>query len=187
MILMMKYYTIAIRNLSVSSVRSVIQKRLFAQGRESNMFELQELYKIVKDTTTMYRKCEDVVEKKVVGNVKVTEVWGMPHINDANKSLDLIDVHFMVIGVDKKKSEKHKEKLVTLLKEFPDARFKEGLSYIDIGCKLDSQEIALRLMALCKSLGICNIVTPKTLGLEGEEGNNLAGLGFVMMSEVKVW
>ena len=68
------------------------------------MFELQEVYKIVKDTTTMYRKCDAVVEKIKAGNVKVTEIWGMPHINDADKSLDLIDVHFMVIGVDKTKT-----------------------------------------------------------------------------------
>ena len=57
-----------------------------------------------------------------------------------------------------------------------------GPSYIDVGAVLDSQSLAFVLFAVGKVLGLWDIITPETLGIEGEKAGELAGLGFVMIS-----
>ena len=64
-----------------------------------------------------------------------------------------------------------------------------GPSYIELGAWIGDQGLALALMGLGSALGIWGIITPQTLGIEGEEvtldGNHpLAGQDLIFDVEV---
>jgi hypothetical protein len=61
-------------------------------------------------------------------------------------------------------------------------RFSQGPSYIEIGAWCGDQTLALQIMALGARLGVWDVITPATLGIEGSDADDLAGRGFVMVS-----
>lgn len=149
-------------------------------------FDYKSLYEILDETTMEFRKGEEVVQRETSG-VKVTEVFAMPHLSEAVSELEQVDVHFIMVGVDKKKAEEQKEKLLRVLKTYPQQdRLAGGPSYIEVGGVVDSQSAALRLFALGEVLGLWRDITPEKLGVTGPEADELAGRGFVMMTGFQV-
>lgn len=64
-------------------------------------------------------------------------------------------------------------------------RLKEGPSYIELGGWIGDQELALSLMGLGASLGLWNVVTPRTLGFSDDKAGMLMGMGFVLLEVPK--
>lgn len=114
----------------------------------------------------------------------VVDIFDMPHESEAPAHLTKVDVHFMVVGVDAEKAANAKDELVTLLGTYPDqTRFRQGLSYIDVGMEIGDQAAALRLYALGQVLGLWKVITPAVVGIrDPQQANQLAGKGFVMFS-----
>lgn len=71
---------------------------------------LQRLYQILGETTQQYRKGAAVTERETE-HLRVTEIYAMPHENDA-PDIDKVDMHFVTIGVDASKAQKHRDELV---------------------------------------------------------------------------
>ena len=146
--------------------------------------DLEFLYRILKETTVPLRKGE-IQTERIVGNVKVIEYYGMPHVNE-RQNLEKVDMHYIVVGVDKEKADLYRREFIRVIKTYPDLnRFREGLSYIEIGGIVDSQEAALQLMALGKVLGLWNIMTPEKMGAPTDMRDELAGRGFILITGVK--
>jgi len=146
---------------------------------------LDKLYVIIEDSTVQYRKGQEIEEKKI-GGLKVVNVYAMPHKTEMKNDLIEVDVHFMTIGVDKAKAEQHRKELISILKDYPDPdRLAGGPSYIELGGVIGDQGSALRLFALGQVLELWTVITPKTLGIVGEEAQKLAGMGMIMISGFK--
>jgi hypothetical protein len=110
----------------------------------------------------------------------------MPHKSEAPADLQLVNLHFITVGVDRTKAKDRREELIQLLNEYPQPeRLAGGPSYIEVGGVLGDQGTALRLFALGKVLGLWEVITPGKLGIEGPEGDQLAGMGLVMISGYK--
>lgn len=137
----------------------------------------------IADTTTMLRKGEEVIETEVQ-SVRVVEVFAMPHVSAAEEHWELIDMHFVVIGVDIPEfmRELVAESFRGEIASYPaPERLKGGPSYIEIGAVLGSQDAALRWMALGSVLDYWRIMTPEKAGITGDDADALAGQGFVMV------
>lgn len=146
---------------------------------------LDGIYQILEETTQEFRKGEEVVERDV-GQVHVTDIFAMPHESGTPADLQLVDLHFITVGVDQTKAEARREDLVRLLNGYPQPeRLAGGPSYIEVGGVLGDQGTALRLFALGEVLGLWQVITPSKLGVTGPEGNQLAGMGLVMISGYK--
>lgn len=61
-------------------------------------------------------------------------------------------------------------------------RLAQGPSYIELGGWIGDQGLAMAFMALGKILGLWDIVTPATLGIEGDQAQQMMGMGFVMIA-----
>lgn len=144
--------------------------------------DLNRLNAILDETTREFRKGE-IEETRREGSIKVIDVYMMPHISDIDSKLEKVDLIFVWIGVDKEAAEKRKADLIEILETYPEPkRLAGGPSYIEMGAVLGSQDAALRLFALGKVLGLWNVVSPATLGMDGDQARQLAGQGFIMMS-----
>jgi hypothetical protein len=134
------------------------------------------------DATAEFRKGEEVVEEDK-GAVKVTHIYAMPSLADAPPDLAQVDMHFIVVGIDREKAEAMKPELIGWCKNYPEPeRLAGGPSYIELGAAVGSQDVALRLMALGQVLDLWKVITPETLGFEGKQADMLAGRGYVMIS-----
>jgi len=60
-----------------------------------------------------------------------------------------------------------------------------GADYITVGALLGSQGTAFCLFALGAALDLWDVITPALLGLAGETADQLAGQGFILVSEVR--
>ena len=146
---------------------------------------LDGLYAILRDTTVQLRKGEEVTEEQV-GSVRRVDVYAMPHESEAEGNLVKVDCHFVVVGVDKAKAEKHRDELIAILKTYPaQDRLAGGPSYIEVGAEIGDQGAAFQLFALGEALGLWQVITPKTVGIAGAEADQLAGSGMVMISGFK--
>lgn len=164
----------------------------------------QSLYQILHETTVSLRKGEEVEgdahlveavrQGKDLSNMPggAVHIYAMPHVTAAPDSIEKVDCHFIVIGVDKQKAEAHRAELLDLLKSWPTEawgapvpKLEEGPSYIHVGGVIDSQEAAFQLFALGQVLGLWRVVTPATLGITGNDANIMAGMGMVMISGYK--
>lgn len=134
---------------------------------------------ILVETTRVFRKGPEVVTRGMV-----TEVFGYPHYEGPEADgFDLVDLHFVMVGVDKTRAEARRADLEAWLAAYPQPdRLTGGPSYIEVGGEIGSQEYALRLFALGKALGMWDVITPAVLGITGIDADNLAGSGMVMMS-----
>lgn len=154
---------------------------------------LDRLYHILGETTCQLRKGEEIegtpelVEQIKRGDKElkgggVVEIYDMPHVSEARPDLNKIDMEFVVIGVDRKKAEEHKQELIEILNEMDPQMMRDGPSYIHMGAEIGDQGAAFQLFALGKTLGLWNVITPKSFGFSGEEARRLAGAGMVLMS-----
>lgn len=64
----------------------------------------------------------------------------------------------------------------------PVERLLEGPSYIELGGWIGDQGVALGLMGLGAILGLWDIITPMTLGIEGKQADDMMGTGFIMIA-----
>jgi hypothetical protein len=147
------------------------------------MFDVQRLNKIIMEVAKQFRKGEAVTTEEKPG-LTVAHIYMMPHTDDAPPALEMVDVWFINVGVDKAAAEKHRDELVEILSQWPDQPLKGGLSYISIGGTLGSQDLALMLLAIGKVLGFWGIVSPRIIDMEpgDPKADDLAGRGFVMAS-----
>lgn len=153
-------------------------------------FDPNRICAILAEVSQEFRKGEAVTEK-VTGNVRVTDVYMMPHVSEAQPGLEMVDVWFINVGVDKTKALTRRDELVALLGEWPTEQpLASGLSYITMGGELGSQDMALRLIGVGTTLGFWNVISPAFLmavpgkepGISKEKADELAGGGFVMAS-----
>ncbi len=145
---------------------------------------LDRLYEILKDTTKQLRKGAEIEERQA-GPIEVIEVYNMPHESEAS-GLEKVDVHFVMIGVDKAKAETHRDNLIEILREYPFLeRLAAGPSYIEVGAEIGDQGAAFQLFALGQVLGLWQVITPETLGFSGEQAQQMAGRGYIMISGYK--
>jgi hypothetical protein len=142
-----------------------------------------ELYRILGECTAMFRKGE-VITTKRVGVLEVTTVDAMPTVEEGNGRFHcdvFVDVHFVTIGVDSAKAEKHRQAFIDALG--PDYGLLErGPSYLHIGAEIGDQGAAFCLMAMGEALGLWRVITPAKLHMEGERAEQAAGLGYIMIS-----
>lgn len=152
------------------------------------------LYEILRETTGQFRKGEEVEgDPELVGAIKEgrdlskisggsVHIYAMPHESQAIEGIVKVDLHFIIVGVDKVKAELHKEELIAILKTYPEQeRLAGGPSYIEMGGEIGDQGATLQLFALGKVLGLWDVITPEKLGITGQEASELAGRGFVMI------
>ena len=148
----------------------------------------QELYNILQETTQVYRKGEKV-QVREMGDSQVVEIFGYPHTSEApeEEGYEKVDMIFVDVLVDKKKVTQRKRDLEKILAHYPQPeRLAGGLSYIELspGCGLE-QEDGLRLMALGKVLGLWDIVSGKTFGMDEREASELARKGLILITGYK--
>jgi hypothetical protein len=162
---------------------------------------LERLYQILQETTVQLRKGEEVegdpelvqavkdfkegddIDKLPGGSV---HIYAMPHESQAKSDIERVDLHFIVVGVDKAKAEQIKDELVAIMKTYPQPeRLAGGPSYIEVGGEIGDQGAAFQLFALGKVLGLWDVITPEKLGITGAEASEMAGKGLVMMSGFK--
>jgi hypothetical protein len=149
----------------------------------------QKLYNILQDSTKVFRK-EEVVERRQFGNVDVIELFGYDHTSEApsGDNFDKVDMIFVDVVVDKTRAEQYKGALDEQLRSYPQlGRLASGPSYIELAPNLGlEQEGALRLMALGKTIGMWDIISAKTLGMDDATARQMAGQGFLMISGYKL-
>lgn len=157
--------------------------------------DVTRLYKILAETTCQLRKGEEITgTPELVEEFKnlkpgdelkgggVLEIFAMPSVSEAPVELVQVDLHFVSIGVDKAKAEQRRAEFVSILKSWPNDALAGGPSYITVGGEIGDQGSALQMFALGQVLGLWTVITPKTVGIEGEDADRMAGMGFVMMS-----
>ncbi|MCK9459926.1 MAG: hypothetical protein M0R80_09840 [Proteobacteria bacterium] len=146
------------------------------------MFDLTKLHKILSESTICLRigKPSEQIEYK---DLTVTEIWNMPHESDPDYTDILkIDVGLFKVGIIVEKAERNKQSLIDILDNYPDPkRLSQGPSYIEIGATLDSQEAAFRIAALGSYLEICDIISPMSLGITGDDAKLMIKRGLFMM------
>jgi hypothetical protein len=160
--------------------------------------DTKRLYEILGETTIQLRK-GDVVHgtPELVEGIKagkeLDELPGgsvsfdmMPHQNEAKPELEMIDLEFLVIGVDRAAAERLRAELISILNTYPRPdRLASGPSYIEVGGEIGDQGAAFQLFALGKVLGLWGVITPATFGMKGEEAKRAAGAGYIMISGYK--
>lgn len=136
------------------------------------------LHEILRSTTAQFRKGEAVERRP-----GVTEVFAMPHQDEAAPGLVMVDMELLQIGVNMAAAAPLREELVALLKKWPNkGELATGPSYITVGAVIGDQGAAFQLFALGKALDLWSVITPATFGLTGDEARRAAGLGYVMIS-----
>lgn len=137
--------------------------------------------------TTVYRKGEPVTTHQA-GPVEVVEIWGYPHVEEA-REVEKIDMHFVTVGIRQPETswDDVRVQFAAEVAEYPEPdRLAGGPSYIELGGVFGDQELALRWMALGKSLGFWGIITPGSFGITGPDADSLAGGGMVMIAPKEI-
>lgn len=151
------------------------------------MADDHEFVEAVLACTHEYRKGEERTERVVTAGsqtIKVVDIYAMPHVDEAEEPVK-VDMHFIVVGVDPQKCEDlgMGDRLLRWCRDYPaPAELAGGPSYIHLGARLGSQDLALRVMALGQHFGFWDVITPATLHIEGPDADDLAGKGLVMIS-----
>ncbi len=145
------------------------------------------LLEILDETSMLFRKGDEVVEK-TFGDVKVLEINNMPHESEISDMIK-VDCHFVTVGVAKEvANDKRKFEFLDIIRQWPIeqcASLQEGPSYISVGGVLGDQARALQFFGVGEAFGIWNVITPETMGIKGDEADELAGSGFVMITGFK--
>lgn len=141
---------------------------------------LDELLTIIRDTTTMTRKGPAVSEAVSEAGIAVMTIDAMPPTPESVAGQHHADVHFVVVVVDMEKAKAARPRLIEILSGFQDVQFARGPSFITIGGALHDQGDALLLLGLGEALRLWSVITPAKMGMHGENGDRMAGSGFVM-------
>lgn len=140
------------------------------------------LCELLNECSGQFRK-GPTKEQRETSGLQVTEYYFMPHDSEARDDLEMVDVEFVQIGVDKPKAEEHRAEIIALLNDWPDpTRLAGGPSYIEVGGVVGDQGMALQLFGVGQALGLWKVITPTSMGFSGEEARQMAGSGFVMMT-----
>jgi len=149
--------------------------------------DAQKLYDIVQDSTRVFRKGESV-ERRQVGNVDV-ELFDHVHTNKApsGDNFDKVDMIFVDVVVDRARAEQYRGAFAEQMSAYPQPeRLAGGPSYIELAPTMGmEQESALRVMALGKTLGMWDVISAKTFGMDDATARQMAGQGFLMISGYK--
>jgi hypothetical protein len=146
------------------------------------MNNVARIHEILAQTCTEYRKGAAMVERNPEGGIRSVEFFNMPAApTEGNAGEDLIDMHFIIVGVDREPAKSIRDELFGLLQPARDM-LDAGASYITIGDWLGEQNAALCLMALGSHLEFWRVVTPATLGFEGRYADHVAGVGYLFVS-----
>ena len=120
---------------------------------------LDRLYRILRETTAQFRKGEEIEgDPQLVDAVKnfkegdnidrlpggSVHIYAMPHESQAKDGIEKVDLHFIVVGVDRAKAEQYKDELVAILKTYPQPERLAGgpsyiASYIEVGGEIGDQ------------------------------------------------
>ena len=95
---------------------------------------------------------------------------------------EVVDCFLKKVGVLKEKAQEFKGELAQLMQEYPlPNRLAVGPSYIELAGTIfnDDQDLAFRLMALGKTTGLWDLLTPRELGIGAEDAKRLASHGVV--------
>lgn len=111
-----------------------------------------------------------------------------PDIDNLPDHIKIIDVMAMQFAIDINRAKQYQAEIVEILADWPRegwgepvARLEEGPSYIAVGSVLGEQRAAFLLFAVGQALGFWTVITPKTLGIEGDDATRLAGMGMIMI------
>lgn len=119
---------------------------------------------------------------EVVHAGNVTEIYAMPHEFEA-QAVEKVDLHFIIVGVNREKAFEHKRDLIQILDTYPNPeRLAAGPSYIEVGGEIGDQGAAFQLFALGEVLHLWKVITPAQIGIDGELAQQMAGSGFIMIS-----
>jgi hypothetical protein len=163
---------------------------------------------ILSETCSQYRKGSDLIvnghaatneEREAVGDVDkiqtipagksgvaVIEIFEMPEVANAKDDEYLVDLHMLVIGVNKTKADELRPDLINWLDNYPEPdRLAGGPSYIELGGVMGSQDMAFELFALGEYLKLWEVITPEKLGMDGAMADMMAGMGMIMMTGYK--
>lgn len=146
---------------------------------------LDRLHTILNQCSMQLRKGEEIVEEPATDErpIRVTHIYAMPHESEALPTVEKVDLHFVVIGVNKEEAEKHRDELAAILADYPDKQeLASGPSYIAVGARIGDQGAAFQLFAVGQVLGFWKVITPKMLGMEGAFADQAAGSGYIMIS-----
>lgn len=155
--------------------------------------DLNRLHQILNETTHQLRKGEVIEgDDELVDAIKsgaddlpggVVHIYAMPHEDEAPPNLERVDLEFLTIGVNRAKAEERKSELIEILDAYPEPeRLRGGPSYIEVGAVIGDQGAAFQLFALGKVLGIWDVITPTAMGFSGQEAEQMAGSGFIMIT-----
>lgn len=164
------------------------------------------LHEILQATTSQFRKGEAIegtpaLSAALKAGVGINDlpsgsahIYAMPHVSGATDTVEKVDCHFLVIGVDKAKALEHKSELLALLADWPieswgqpTRQLTKELNYIEVGAVIGDQGAAFCLFALGQVLGLWRVLTPEVvLGVTGEAADRFAGLGFITISGLKL-
>lgn len=131
------------------------------------------------------RKGEDTQYPDTKGGVAKVEIFDMPAVADAPEGIYLVDTHFIVVGVDVAKATELKPDLIAWMTALPSeykTALEGGPSYITMGGIIGDQGMALCLFALGEALEMWQVITPEKMHITGEQADQLAGAGMVMMT-----
>jgi len=135
-------------------------------------------------TSTVIPLRKDLEVNAIAGGLPVVDSYRMPSTAEysSDDTVDVIDVHFICIGVKKALAEPYKERFNKLISNPPFyALIEKGTTFIELGNLLGSEMAALYMLALGKHYGFCDLILPADLGLEGDEADIAASEGSVIM------
>ena len=102
--------------------------------------------------------------------------------------VESVDCFFIEVPVAVEKAQARRAGFVALLDRWPTetgdgpvSPLGAGPGYIHVGAVLGSQQLALIMFAVGKTLGLWGLITPQSLGFEGDAAAEMAGLGLVMI------
>jgi len=143
-----------------------------------------DLHSILNDCCAEFRKGAEVTTR-TVGNIEVTDVYMMPHVDDAPPHLVLVDVHFMFVGVKAATAAELREDLIAILDEHRHL-LERGPSFMTIAQEFEiEQDRAFHLMAVGEILGFWKVLTPSVFRLTGTMADRAALAGYVLTSGYK--
>lgn len=155
---------------------------------------MKTIREIIQSTCATFRKGSDLIingdpasdeqrkELETHGTVAgggVVEMFGMPPTSSAPDNLTMIDVHFLMIGVDVEKARELQPDFVAWLKDNVPNWIEGEISYIQMGGIVEDQQCALCIFAIGEALGMWRVLTPARMGIPEPLRDMMAGNGFV--------
>lgn len=104
---------------------------------------------------------------------------------DENRYVE-VDVHFFTCWVVKDAAAEVESTLREYVGTLDPELMASGPSYIALGAEIGDQSMALRLMAFGETAGWWQVITPARLGIEGAQADQMAGMGYVMVTPPKI-